>query len=235
MIVTAGGQNDKGELIELQKDYLVSQRKLANQFRQIFTKSLQTKIDKQELILTKRLSIKRRITKWFTSLENQQWICSIQKPLKDILQIVGYVGRYTKRACISEYKIISIDNNIIKFTANDYKNTKRGDKPKQQIITLSYVEFLDRLLSHVPTKRFRMVRYSGMYNSHYLKKQEHKYSKENLKNLSAQEIEIYEFKLHREYVIEKGEHDPLICPSCNLPLKFQEIKFKRYKTKIDDS
>ena len=235
MIVTAGGQNDLGQLIELKKDYLVEQRILANQFRKLFIKELEKLISKNKINLTKRLTISRRYDKWLSKLKSEQWICSIQEPLKDLLQVVGYVGRYTKRACISEYKIISIDNDIIKFTANDYANTKRGEKPKQQIVALHFVDFLDRLLQHVPTKRYRMVRYSGMYNSHYLKKQDEKYTPENIKHLTEQELEIYKFRLFREYVKQKGEQDPLMCPNCNKPLVFEQLVFTRYRNKIDDS
>lgn len=234
MIVTAGGQNDESEIEELKGDYLVSQRKLANRFRGVFMSGLRRKIKSGEVILPERLQIKRRQNKWEGRLKAEQWICSIQKPLRDIFQIVGYVGRYTKRACISEYKIESIKSDEIIFVANDYKNTKRGEKPKQREIRLSYVEFLDRLLQHVPTKRYRMVRYSGLYNSHYLKKQGEKYKEENYNKLDEKEIEIYRYRVYRELVKSESGRDPLICPTCKKELVFRQLVFSRYRDRIDD-
>jgi len=235
MIVTAGGQDHLGGLKQLNSDYLIGQRKLADLFKHLFISGLKNLIIHEDLALPNRLKINRRYQKWLGKIEDQQWICSVQKPLKDIFQLVGYVGRYTKRACISEYKLISIDNDHISFTANDYKNSKRRERPKQKIIKLHFVQFLDRILQHVPTKRYRMVRYSGMYNSHYLKKQNEKYNQHNIQNLNQQELEIYNFKVYRNFVTEKGEPDPLICPNCNIPLQFYEITFTKHRFNIDDS
>lgn len=235
MLVTAGGQNKGLELEELSGTYLVSQRKLANKFRLHFMSSISKSIGRGEINLPKRLLIRSRFGKWEKSLKKEQWICSIQKPLRDIFQIVGYVGRYTKRACLSEYKIKSIIGDKIVFMATDYKNSKRGEKPLQKEIRLSYVEFLDRLLQHVPTKRYRMVRYSGLYNSHYLKKQEEKYRSENVGQLSETELGIYNYRVYRDLVKSKSGEDPLICPQCKTALEFMKIEFKRYKDKINDS
>ena len=38
------------------------------------------------------------------------------------------------------------------------------------MVSLDYVTFLDRLLQHVPSKRYRMVRYYGLYSSYHLSK-----------------------------------------------------------------
>jgi hypothetical protein len=49
------------------------------------------------------------------------------------------------------------------FRYNDYKNTPKGQKPKEATMRLHYVPFLDRLLQHVPTEGFVQVRYYGCY------------------------------------------------------------------------
>jgi hypothetical protein len=103
-------------------------------------------------------------------LNEKAWIVGIEKPLKDATDIVRYVARYTRRACISEYRIQSIDDGKIVFTFNDYKNTPKGQYPPVQgLCTLTYVEFLDRLLQHVPTPGFHAVRRYGLYTGQNLK------------------------------------------------------------------
>ena len=79
-----------------------------------------------------------------------------------------YVFRYAKRAGVSERKIEKIEGERINgeritLRYNDYKNTPKGEKPKQGYVRLHYVDFLDRLLQHVAEKGYRQVRYAGIY------------------------------------------------------------------------
>lgn len=237
LIVTAGGQNSNSEIIELKNDFLTTQRSLADMFRKRFLEILNTLFINNSINLEfSNLKNKRLFHKWINKLSSIQWIASIQKPLKDIFQIIGYVGRYTKRACLSEYKISSISNGRILFTANDYKNSTRGEKPKQRIIDLSFVQFLDRLLMHVPNKRFRTVRYAGIYNSHYLKRKNNQIrNKQNLEfDFNQHQIETLQFSQYRNNSIQQNGFDPLICPNCNKPMDFDNIYFSKYRLFFDD-
>ena len=160
--------------------------------------------------------------------KEKHWIVSIQAPLEDLEQIVGYVGRYTKRACLSEYKIEEIGSQI-KFRYNDYKNTPRGEKPRESIKILSPDDFLDALLQHVPKKRYRMVRYYGLYNSAYLKKipeelRGQKNEKRELEN--EDDLDWGEFSELRKRQIRLGRKDPLYCEDCERDLKLIKIELK---------
>ena len=236
MLVSGGGQNTMGQELELDLNYLTRQRFLANMNKVHFMKRLEEEIIKGEIKLeTKYLLNKRRYKKWKTDLLSQQWIVNIEKALKDKLQIVGYVGRYTKRACISEYRIVAIENGIIEFSYNDYANSKRGEKPKKSIRSMTYIEFLDSLLQHVPEKRYRMVRYSGMYNSHYMKK---KKLENNTSWLNIEELESTqwsEYVDYRKLCKDKTGEDPLQCPQCKKTMVFIEIHFTKFKPHVDDS
>lgn len=237
LIVTAGGQNQNQKLIELDRDFLTRQRYIANMFRKRFIRLLIRNIELGNINTTKTLFFNhRKINNWIQKAQKTQWIASIQKPLKDVFQIVGYVGRYTKRACISEYKITHIDNGRIKFVTNDYKNSVRGQKPKKRIIDLSYVQFLDRLLQHVPEKRYRMVRYAGIYNSYYLRKKKETVNNQKLDfDFHQHQLEILKFSHYRQFTLENSGQDPLVCPHCNSDLVFEKILFTRHKIFYDDS
>ena len=141
-------------------------------------------------------------------VNKQDWVVSVQAPLKKADDIVNYVGRYTKRACISEYNIISDDNEYIKFRYKDYKHTDHSGKPQMAEITLHYRDFFARLFQHVPTKRFRMVRYYGMYSNKNINKVNNKDKTKPTKDKS-------DSLTWREYQIKKTGIDPLICPCCN--------------------
>ncbi len=238
MIVTAGGINEQKQIVTLPSYYLTRQRFLANIFKKRFILRFKQEVNKENIILSPSLQLKLRFSAFINQLHKEQWIVAIQKPLDDLIQIVGYVGRYTKRACISEYKIQSIDNDHIQFLVNDYQNSKRGEKPKSKIIKMHFVQFLDQLLQHVPDKKFRMVRYAGIYNAHYLKKD---INQEIIKPNTSKEIEeiqildIDDFLPYRNLVKQFDHDDPLICPNCKLAMTFDQILFRKYPFAINDS
>ena len=228
MIVSGGGADlDTGELKELPTDYLTKQRFLGNQLRIRMERSLLALYKKGELRVPIRWQEdEKAFNKWLKDLGLKHWIVSIQKSLDNREQIVGYVGRYTKRACLSEYKIEKYGEGEVSFRYNDYKNTPRGSKPKETIKTMKVDVFLDELLQHVPTKRYRMVRYSGLYCSHYKKQlpKREKEVSEKEEETEKTELEVWgEFEALRKEDIRRGKEDPLRCKHCKVLMEFKGI------------
>ena len=221
LIVSAGGQDLKtGEIRELQGDYLTSHKYLANKFRFYFNQALIQLYDKNELDVRGEYLHRPFFMKFIKSLNEKAWIVGIEKPLKDATDIVRYVGRYTRRACISEYRIQSIDNGKIVFTFNDYKNTPKGQHPAVQgLCTLTAVEFLDRLLQHVPTPGFQAVRRYGLYTGQNLKTipPQYKLPKEAVENCDTDDNE--------EQIDDpaKWEMDYQTCPHCGTKRVIMEV------------
>jgi hypothetical protein len=231
MIVSRGGRK-KGtsQFISIKGEYLCPQRELGKNLKSIMIKELCRLYREENLIIYKKLKTEVDLRKWLESGKEKHWIVSIQKPLDDINQIVGYVGRYTKRACMSEYKLKEITPNIV-FEFNDYKNTPRGQAPVKGIVSLNPVQFLDKLLQHVPNKNYKMVRYFGLYNSRNKND-----IPDNLK-LPADKIKIefpddYDwgtFENLRKAFIRSGKEDPLFCSHCQ---KDRILAFILFKNKI---
>jgi len=217
MIVSRGGLRlDKSGYRSIKGTFLVKNEILGAKLKESFNKGLHQQYKKGELKIPKRIERGQGLTKWVGSQKEKSWIVNIEKPLEEVMQIVNYVGRYTKRACISEYKIEKIASEIV-FRFNDYKNSKRGEKPLESTIRMTPTEFLDNLLQHVPEKRYRMVRYFGLYNSFYIGKIPEE-RRANLKKeemaKTAEEHEWGELESIRSYLISKGYQDLLICRSC---------------------
>jgi len=233
MIVSSGGLDiQKKSIKSLKGDFLIEQRKLADIFKKHFLATLtkQFKLDKFKWNTAwTKTNYKKKIQK----LNKKQWIVNIEPPLKDAQQIVGYVGRYTKRACLSEYKLNNIHDGFISFNFNDYKNTPRGEKPRISLRTYTNVEFLDRLLPHIPNKRFKSVRYYGAYTSHYKK-----HIPRNEIVLSHEKLELEhswgEFESYRKKEKQRGKSDPLTCPHCDTKMESLGISYIR-KLYYDDS
>lgn len=224
LIVTGGGQHlANNSIVTLKHDYLTKQRFLANQFRKLFINEICALFKKDKLIIPKSID-HSNLKNWISRLKQKQWIVSIQKPLNDIKQIIGYVGRYSKRTCISEYKITNLSRTHVSFAFNDYKNTPRGHKPLQSIITLTITQFLDNLLQHVPNKKYRMVRYFGIYSSFYLAKLKIQQGVNLDLNIKIDE-QWSEFPHLRKNDVANGKPDPLKCPNCKTIMAFSEIVY----------
>lgn len=213
MIVSAGGLK-RGAWFELVSDYLVNHTYLQRRFRWLFLHELIAAYDTGKMQLPGALAVlqdRRRFMCLVKALYSVTWVISVQPPLRDPENIVRYVGRYTRRACLSEYRILAFADGVITFECKDYANGEGSLKT----VSLSYPEFFDRLLQHVPLPGFRMVRYYGLYA--------------HLKDLPpkppAEPKPIMEKLTWRELQVEKTGVDPLVCPTCHCELIFWRTEF----------
>jgi len=216
MIVTAGGINKETEQYrELNtKKWFIDYSWFCNkQFRPIFEKSIRRIFKNGKL---QHDFANREKFEGFLDKENEKkWRMHIEQPMDNLEHIVKYTGRYTKRACLSEYKITKIDGEHISFKCKDYKNSKDKNKPKIVEKTFHYREFFPRLLQHVPQKYFRVVRYYGVY--HQMKKNvpvKLRKSKDQV-----QQIKEKELKELQNYT------SPLDCPCCKKRMTYIKTLF----------
>ena len=99
------------------------------------------------------------------SLNKTNWQIQIEKPITKLDIVIRYIGRYSKRACLSESKITDISEEHIKFKYKDYKDKDENGKIKKKKLRLHYSNFFPRLLQHVPPNGFQIVRYYGIYSN----------------------------------------------------------------------
>ncbi|MBU4373144.1 MAG: transposase, partial [Euryarchaeota archaeon] len=69
-----------------------------------------------------------------------------------------YIGRYVKHPPIAESRIIAFDEKQVTFW---YKDSETKQK---KTVTMDKFEFIRLLLSHIPEKDFKIVRYAGVYS-----------------------------------------------------------------------
>ncbi len=79
--------------------------------------------------------------------------------------MLKYLGRYTHRVAISDYRIKSFTNDSVSFS---YQDNKDGGKKK--IMTLSTHEFMRRFLLHVLPHRFVKIRHYGFLSNRFRSK-----------------------------------------------------------------
>jgi hypothetical protein len=145
------------------------------------------------------------------------WYVHIGEKLPNACFTTRYIGRYAKRPCLSEAKILyySFEEQIVTILYRD----KHTNTDKQ--ITLAVEEFIKRLIRHIPEKNFRMIRYYGIYAN--------RIRTDIIKFLSFQITALFgmakilygpekEAKTWRERVIASTGTDPLICPNCKIEM-----------------
>ena len=88
------------------------------------------------------------------------WVPYCKKPFDGAESVIRYLGKYTHRIAISNYRIKGMTESTVTFSAKDYK--KQGQWKE---VTISGEEFIRRFLMHVPPKRFVRIRHYGLLSS----------------------------------------------------------------------
>ena len=201
MILSWGGV-DKNRTVQHIKGKYVNYDFLKSRFRGIFEKRLIDLYNSGKLDHDFRDVIEFK--RFLKRVNEKNWIIHLEDPMETPADVIRYIGRYSKRACLSEYKITRMDNEIIAFKYKDNKNKDINGKPIERELVLNYRDFFALLLQHVPLPSFRLVRYYGIYsNRGHLPKE--LFSGGNDVSINWREIQSS----------ETGQ-DPLICKKCNV-------------------
>jgi hypothetical protein len=151
---------------------------------------------------------------WTSQFYNQTWVVHLSKQSNNHKFTVEYLGRYLKRPPIGETRIKKYDGKLVTFEYLDhYTKTK-------QIMTLPVLEFIARLISHIPDKYFRNIRYYGFLANRvrgkllptvYLL----------LKNRKQNIQKVY--TPWRDMLKKSFHYDPLTCPRCQTIMKLNYV------------
>jgi len=88
---------------------------------------------------------------------SKNWYTYTKRTFSGPLAVVKYLSNYTHRIAISNSRIVSVNDQSVKFTIKDRHN---ANKPK--LVTLSGIEFIRRFLLHILPKGFVKIRYYGI-------------------------------------------------------------------------
>lgn len=146
------------------------------------------------------------------------WYVYVGEKLDNADYTVRYIGRYAKRPSISEAKISEYDGENITF---EYKDKLLKENAR---ICLKALEFIGRLVRHIPNKNFRMIRYYGFYSNRTKEKCEE--LRDKLPPQYCGEFRFKETKTWRDRIIESGKDDPLACPNCGEIMKLSVIAYR---------
>ena len=90
----------------------------------------------------------------------KDWNPYCKKTFNGAQSVIKYLGKYTHRIAISNYRIKRIDEENVTFSVKDYKNHGQWKE-----LTISGEEFIRRFLMHVPPRGFVRIRHYGLLSS----------------------------------------------------------------------
>lgn len=152
------------------------------------------------------------------------WYVWIGEKLDNACFTARYIGRYAKKPCLSEAKIIdySFEKQVVGFVYKD----KISKTFKKEIVSVE--EFIGRLIRHIPEKGFRMIRHYGFYANSV---------KGKLMPLLRYQISMLfgtaklvfspdeQARNWRERIKKLTGNDPAVCPKCKIEMKLVEIGY----------
>lgn len=98
----------------------------------------------------------------YDALFKKKWVVFAKSAFKTNKSVIEYLGRYTHKIAISNYRIRNIDkeNKTVTFSLKDYR---KGGKQTTQ--TLSFKEFIRRFSLHILPRGFTRIRHFGILSS----------------------------------------------------------------------
>jgi len=168
------------------------------------------------------LAVYPRFNAMLRRLYEMVWYAHIGASLRDPRFTLRYIGRYTKRAVLAEYRITHYDpdRGTVRFAFKDYSQSGKTSHK-----TLPVLAFLGRLIRHIPDKHFKMVRYAGLFaprwRQHYLAQARAVLGQAPPAALSPEPPPTCTLSW-QERRLAAGA-DPLLCPTCHIEMQFVRV------------
>lgn len=161
-VVPGGGYvESSGKWKKASKNYLVPVKVLSKRYRSIFLLALKDLHKSNDLKLDgTQFEDIRSFQKLIDDLFSIEWIVYIKESFKNSDSVIEYLSKYTHRIAISNHRIISCNNGIVRFSYKDYQ-----DKNKKKILELPIMKFMKRFMNHTVPKRFVRIRYYGILSN----------------------------------------------------------------------
>ncbi len=137
--------------------------------------------------------------------------------------VIKYIGRYLGRPVIATSRIDRYDGENVTFHYN------RHEDDKLVFETIPALDFIERLIPHIPEKHFKMIRYYGLYARH-------RESDKKLNHAIPKEKHgIYlSFNKWRQCILASFGYDPIKCPCCGNTMSFLELYHKHQRVSLDE-
>ena len=146
------------------------------------------------------------------------------KPNKcDPKTVVKYIGRYLGRPVIATSRIDHYDGESVTFHYNRHEDEKYVEE------TLPAIDFIKRLIRHIPEKHFKMIRYGGIYARH------REIDKHLHRAVAKEKHHVFRcFNQWRTAILSSFGYDPLQCPDCRHEMEFLELYYNHQRVSLEE-
>ena len=137
--------------------------------------------------------------------------------------VTKYIGRYLGRPVIATSRIDNYDGDNVTFHYNRHEDDELVTE------TIPVLDFIKRLIQHIPEKHFKQIRYYGVYARH--RKSDHKLNRAISKSKHAM---LRSFNQWRNSILTSFGYDPIKCPCCGTTMDFLELYFNHKRVPLDE-
>ncbi len=136
--------------------------------------------------------------------------------------VIKYIGRYLGRPVIATSRIDNYDGSFVTFHYNRHEDDAYVEE------TIPVMEFIERLIQHIPEKHYKMIRYGGIYARH------REIDKKLHLAISPEKHHFYRsFNQWRTAILSSFGYDPLKC-ECGAAMLFLELYFKHKRVSLEE-
>ncbi len=159
-VVPGGALSPGGERwLSSPPGFLFPVRALALVFRGKYLAALQRAFDAGRLTFAGSLTGRAApaaFAAWLAALRQHDWVVYAKRPFAGPTQVLEYLGRYTHRVALSNNRLLSHADGVVRFRWRDY-----ADGNRLKVMTLSAEEFIRRFLLHIVPRGFVRLRHFG--------------------------------------------------------------------------
>ena len=159
-VLPAGGLAPDGtRWVPCRPHFFLPVRVLSRRFRHLYVAGLVQLYRQGHLTLTGRCQALAEPTPWqqlLAALRTKEWAVYAKEPRREPQHVLTYLARYTHRVASANHRLVALENDQVTFRYKDYQ---RGHRLRTQ--TLDAVEFVRRLMLHVPPHGFHRMRHFG--------------------------------------------------------------------------
>ena len=140
----------------------------------------------------------------------------------DSQTVLEYIGRYLGRPVIATSRIDKYDGEFVTFHYNRHEDDGYVEE------TVPVMEFIERLIRHIPEKHYKMVRYGSLYARH------REIDKKLRRAVSREKHHFYRsFNQWRTAILSAFGYDPLKC-ACGTTMLFLELYFNHERVSLEE-
>ncbi len=128
----------------------------------LFNVKSMSKVFRAKFVAELRKEVPGLPQSFYDALFKKKWVVFAKRPFKNNQSVIEYLGRYTHKIAISNFRIRNIDfeKRTVVFSMKDYR---QGGK--KTTLTLSTKEFVRRFVLHILPKGFTRIRHYGILSS----------------------------------------------------------------------